>query len=105
MKSRLSLGRRSSGTVLVEVMVGLVLSSLLLAMAGSLWLAGSRNLVATRNYMELDARSHNALVSRSRNLRPAPQVTGFPNRESAKRLAVTQAVACTQIGDTWKATP
>jgi Tfp pilus assembly protein PilW len=95
MKTRFLSRNRSGGTVLVEVMVGLVLSSLLLGMAGWLWLAGIRNLAASAHSPELVAQRHNALRSTSRNLDPAPQAT---------RRTVTHAIAGTQIGDTGKAT-
>jgi len=45
------------------------------------------------------------LVSRSRNLRPAPQVTSFQNSAPTKWLRVTNVVAVTQIAYTWKTTP
>lgn len=105
MKIRLSRGKRSSGTVLVDVLVGLLLSSMLVAMAGSLRLVGSRSLAAMGNYAELDTKSRNALVSRSRNLRPAPQVTSFQNSAPTKWLGVTNVVAVTQIAYTWTTTP
>jgi Tfp pilus assembly protein PilW len=105
MKIRLSRAKRLSGRVLVEVMVGLVLSSMLVAMTGSLWLVGSRTFGAVGTYTELDARSPNALELRSRQLRPATQVTSYQDSKSTKRLRLTRAVAGTQIACTWKATP
>jgi len=105
MKIRLSRGKRSSGAVLIEVMLGLVLSSMLLAMTGSLWLFGSRNFVAVGNHAELDAKSRSAFELRSRTLRPASQVTGSQDGESPKWLRVTNSVARTQIAYAWKATP
>ena len=105
MKMRLSLGKRCSGNVLVEVMVGLVLSSVLVAMTGSLWVAGSRSFAVIGNYAELETKSRNVLVSRSRNLRPEPQVTSFQNSAPTKWLRVTNVVAVTQIAYTWKTTP
>ena len=80
MRNRTSCGRRSGNTVLVEVLVGLVLSSMLVAMTGSLWLYGIRNFGAVANNTELEAKSRNGLVFRSRNLRPASPVTGFQAR-------------------------
>ena len=91
--------------MLVEVMVCLVLSSVLVVMTGSLWLVGSRGFAAIGNYAELDTKSRNALVSRSRNLRPAPQVAGFQNSAPTKWLRVTNAVAVTQVAYTWRTTP
>ena len=104
MKIRLSRGKRSNGTVLVDVLVGLMLSSMLVAMTGSLWLVSSRSFAAMGNYAELDTKSCNALVSRSRSLRPAPQVTIFQNSAPTKWLRVTNVVAITQIAYTRKTT-
>jgi Tfp pilus assembly protein PilW len=104
MKIRLSRGKRSSGTVLFDVLVGLMLSSMLVAMTSSLWLVGSRSFAVMTNYAELDAKSRNALVSRSRNLRLAPQVTSFQNSAPTKWLRVTNVVAVKQIAYTWKTT-
>ena len=105
MRIRLSRGKRSSGTVLIDALVGLMLSSMLAAMTGSLCVVGSRSFAAMGNYAELDTKSRNALVSRSRNLRPAPQVTSFQNSAPTQWLEVTNVVAATQIAYTWKATP
>ena len=89
---------------LVDVMIGLVLSSMLLAMTGSLWLYGIRNFGAVANYTELEAKSRNGLNLRSRNLRPASQVQGFQRSGSTQWLRLTNAVAGTQILHTRKAT-
>jgi Tfp pilus assembly protein PilW len=104
MKNRLSRGQQSSRRVLVEVMVGLVLSTMLVAMTGSLWLYGIRNFGAVANYTELEAKSRNGLDFRSRNLRPASSVTGFQNSGSTEWVRLTNAVAGTQIVYTRKAT-
>ena len=56
---------------LVEVMVSVALGSMVLAMAGSLWLFGSRSFAAMGNYTDLDAKSRNALDLMSRDIREA----------------------------------
>jgi len=105
MKVRASQGKRSSGTVLVDMLVGLMLSSMLVAMTGWLCLFGSRNFGAMGNYTELVGKSRNGLELRSRDLRPASQLTGLPNSGSAQWLRLTNAVAGTQIVYRWKAIP
>ena len=67
------------GMTLVEVMVSVALGSLLLAMASSLWLFGSRSFVAMSNYSDLGAKSRHALDFMSREIRQATRVTGFDN--------------------------
>ncbi len=47
---------RASGSALVELLIGLVLSFMLVACTGALWLYGTRSLAATRSQMELDAK-------------------------------------------------
>jgi hypothetical protein len=86
-------------------MIGIVLSTLLLAMTGSLWLYGSRSLVAMGNYAQWDAKSSNALHLRSRDLRPATQATGFQNSRNTQWPAVTNAAVGRTITCTWNATP
>ena len=86
-------GKRASGMTLVEVMVGVALGSMLLAMAGSLWLFGSRSFAAMGNYTDLDAKSRNALDLMSRDIRQATRVTAFQNSGTTKWLTVTNALA------------
>ncbi len=90
--------RRSSGAVLVEVMVGLVLSTLLLALTGSLWLVGSRDLAATGNYVAaLDSQSRQGLELRSRHLRFADPEPGARRGERVQSPRVPNAVVTTEI--------
>ena len=88
---------------LVEVMVAVALSSILLAMAGSLWLFGSRSFAAMGNYTDLDARSRNALDQMSRDIRQATKVTGFQKSGNTKWLTVTNAGLGTGATYTWQA--
>jgi len=100
----LSRGKRAAGLTLPETMVAVELSSILLAMAGSLWLFGSRSFAAMGNYADLDAKSRNALDQMSRDIRQATQVTAFQNSDtSKKRLVVTNTAAGTGITYTWNA--
>jgi len=105
MRNQLCRNSRAGGTTLVELMIGLVLSSMLLAMTGSLWLCGSRSLAAMGNYAERDARSRNALHLRSRDLRPATQATAFQNSRDTKCFGVTNAAMGKTTTCTWKACP
>ncbi len=98
MKISFSQLRRSSGEVLVEVMVGLVLSTLLLALTGSLWLVGSRDLAATGNYVAaLESQSRQGIELRSRHLRLAGPETGARRSDGARSLRVPNAVVTTEI--------
>ena len=101
----LSRGNRGGGFTLVEMMIGLGLSSLILALSGSLWLFGSRSFVAMGNYTDLDAKSRNALDLMSRDIRQATRVTAFQNSGTTKWLTVTNATLGTLITYTWDAQP
>ena len=88
---------------LVEVMVAVALSSILLAMGGSLWLFGSRSFAAMGNYTDLDAKSRNALDQMSRDIRQATAVTAVDRSKTAKSLTVTNTVLGTGATYTWQA--
>jgi hypothetical protein len=103
--TELSRGKRVGGMTLVEVMVCVGLGSMVLAMAGSLWLFGSRSFAAMANYAELDAKSRIALDLMSRDIREASGVTGFTNSGSIRWLQVTNADQATAITYTWNAGP
>jgi Tfp pilus assembly protein PilW len=104
MRIQLCRKRRAGGTTLVELMIGLVLSSMLLVMTASLWVYGIRSLVATGNYAGRDAKSRSALHLRSRDLRPATQATNFQNSRNTKGFRVTNAAVGQTITCTPKAT-
>jgi Tfp pilus assembly protein PilW len=97
--------RRTAGTTLDELMIGLVLSSLLLAMTGSLWVYGMRDLVATAHYTGRDVKSHNALHVRSGDLRPATPAIGFQNSSNTKGVRVTYAAVGRTMTCTSKVAP
>ncbi len=101
----LSRGKRTSGMTLVEVMVCVALGSIILAMAGSLWLFGSRSFAAMGNYTDLDARSRAALDLMSREIREATGVTGFQNSGTTRWLQVTNGQQGAVITYTWDASP
>ena len=88
---------------LVEVMVAVAISSILLTMAGSLWLFGSRSFAAMGNYTDLDARSRNALDLMSRDIREATGVTGFNNQTTTKSLTITNTAQNTGATYLWRA--
>jgi prepilin-type N-terminal cleavage/methylation domain-containing protein len=100
-----SQGKRVSGMTLMEVMVSVALCSIVLAMASSMWLFGSRSFAAMGNYADLDAKSRNALDLMSRDIREATRVTGFQNSGSTRWLQVTNAAQGTAITYTWNASP
>ncbi len=86
---------------LVEVMVSVALGSMLVAMAGSLWLFGSRSFAAMSNYTDLDAKSRNALDQMSREIRQATRVMGFDNTGTTRWLSVTNADEGSTTRYTW----
>jgi len=88
---------------LAEVMVSVGLGSMVLAMAGSLWLFGSRSFAAMSNYTDLDTKSRNALDLMSREIRQASRVTDFHNSGSTRWLQVTNANEGTATTYTWNA--
>jgi type II secretory pathway pseudopilin PulG len=90
---------------LVEVMVTVAVSSIILTLAGSLWLFGSRSFAAMSNYTDLDAKSRNALDLMSRDIRQATRVTGFQNSGNTRWLQVTNEAQGARITYTWNATP
>jgi len=90
---------------LIELMVGVALSSIILAMSGSLYLFGSRSFVAMGNYTDLDAKSRYALDRMSHDIREATRVTAFQNSGTTKWLTVTNAATGTATTYTWNATP
>jgi type II secretory pathway pseudopilin PulG len=100
-----SRGNRVSGMTLTEVMVSVGLGSMILAMAGSLWLFGSRSFAAMSNYTDLDTKSRNALDLMSREIRQATRVTGFHNTGDTRWLQVTNTAQGTAITYTWNASP
>jgi Tfp pilus assembly protein PilW len=103
--TELSRGKRVSGMTLAEMMVSVGLGSMILAMAGSLWLFGSRSFAAMGNYTDLDAKSRGALDLMSREIREATRVTGFDNSGSTRWLQVTNAAQGTTITYIWNAGP
>jgi hypothetical protein len=66
---------RFRGVVLSEVVAGLVLSSMLLAMTASLWRVGRQELATTRAWTERSTLSSHQMVLRRQNLRQATQAT------------------------------
>jgi len=90
---------------LVEVMIALCLGSMILTVAGSLYLFGSRSFVAMGNYVDLDAKSRKAIDLMSRDIREATQVTAFETDATLRKLTVTNAFAGTGATYIWNATP
>lgn len=101
----LSSGKGSSGFTLVEIMIALGLSSMIMAVAASMFLFGTRSFVCMGNYVDLDAKSRNAIDLMSRDLREATEVTAFETDATLKKLTLTNAFAGTGTTYIWKATP
>ena len=101
--TEVSRGKRVSGMTLAEVMVSVGLGSMVLAMAGSLWIFGSRSFAAMGNYTDLDAKSRYALDLMSREIRQATAVTGFKNTGTTRWIQVTNAAQGTSTTYTWNA--
>ena len=99
----LSSGKRSSGMTLLEIMIAMCLSSMLLTVAGSLYLFGTRSFVCMGNYVDLDAKSRKAVDLMSRDLREATQVTAFQTDANLKKFTVTNALAGTGTTYIWNA--
>jgi len=94
---------RVGGFTLPEVMISVALGSLIVGLAGSMWLFGSRSFAAMSNYADLDNKSRNALDLMSREIRQATRVTGFQNTGSTRWLQVTNADQRKAITYTWDA--
>jgi prepilin-type N-terminal cleavage/methylation domain-containing protein len=102
---RASRRRGSCGMTLVELMVGVAISSIILALASSMWLFGSRSFAAISNYADLDARSRTALDLMSREIRQASRVIAFQNTGTTRWLTVTNVALGTGSTYKWDATP
>jgi len=83
--------RRPNGWTLVEMMIGVAIGSLVLAVIGALSLYGLRSFVAIGNYSDLDARSSNALDQMSREIRQAAAVVGYQTNAAGKWIRFTNA--------------
>jgi prepilin-type N-terminal cleavage/methylation domain-containing protein len=94
---------RTCGSTLPEFMVAVAIGSLLLAMAASLWLFGSRSFAAMGNYTDLDNKSRSTLDLMSRDIRQATAVTAFNNQMPNKSLTVTNTLLGTGSTYAWKA--
>ena len=95
--------RHTAGASLVELMVGVAVGSLVLAMAGSLWLFGSRSFAAMGNYTDLDNKSRSALDLMSREIREATAVTSYDDHMPNKSLTVTNSMLGTGCTYAWGA--
>ena len=76
MKNESSQNNKSRSAILTELMVGLVLSAMLLALTGDLWRAANCDLAAVTSYVEQSATSHR------RNIRLATHLASFQRSES-----------------------
>ncbi len=90
---------------LVEVMIGLGISSMMLTLIASLYLFGSRSFVAMGNYADLDTKTRNAADLMSREIRQATRVTAFQTTATLKQLTVTNEFAGTGTTYIWDANP
>ena len=92
-----------SGMTLLELMIALGVGSMVVAMACSLYLFGSRNFAAMNNYVDLDCKSRNALDQMSRDIRQATQVTDLQMSGSNKWFTVTNTILNTGSTYIWRA--
>ena len=105
MRIRLCREEGAKGTAMVELLIGLVMSSMLLVMTGSLWAYGIQSLAATSKYTEQTTRSVKVLRLKSFDLRPATQATAFQNSRDTKSLGVANAARGKTTTCTWNACP
>lgn len=98
----LSRTKRPWGVSLLEVTVGLAVSTTVIGMAFSLWLFGSESFAAMSNYTDLDAKSRSALDQMSRDIRQATQVTALQTSGTNKWFTVTNAVLGTGSTYIWR---
>ncbi len=99
----------AAGMTLLEMMIGLGIGSVLVALSTSLWLFSSRSFAAMGNYTDLDNKSRSAADLISRDVREAIAVTAFQNNGHTKSLtlALTNAAQATAgtVTYTWNDTP
>ena len=72
-------GSRSGGFTLAEVMVGVAIASILVAVVTGLAIYSTQSFVALANYVELNSRSQLALDHFTRDLRGANAVRSYTN--------------------------
>jgi Tfp pilus assembly protein PilW len=83
--------QRARAFTLVEVMVGLGLSSLVLAAVASLIMYASKSSLAMVNYVDLDGKSRYALDVISREIRESTALLAFQTNLPTKFLTLTNA--------------
>jgi hypothetical protein len=71
--------RRGAGFTVLELLIGVTITSLVLVAMGMTAMFTARSFVATGNYADLDRASRNALDTITRDIREARSVTNFSN--------------------------
>ncbi len=94
-------GRRAGGFTLIEMMIGVAVSMIVLAMAAGVYLFGSTSLASLANYEDLDARSRSALDQMTRDIRQASQVTAFQTNGTSTSFTVTNATQGVAVTYVW----
>jgi hypothetical protein len=98
MKAHLFSGKQRNNTALTGAVIGLALSSMLLAMTGTLWLFASRDLAATATYTERISSIHNRVGVGPRKLHVTPQEAASPVTLSGRCPGVNlMTIAATDV--------
>ena len=105
--------RAARAWTFIEMLIAMAIFSVFMAMVGALSVYGLRSYVAIGNYVDLDAKSRNALDRMTRDIRQAAQVTGYSTNSSFKWLTFkvnnmdvtgTNVQSVTSITYTWDGT-
>jgi prepilin-type N-terminal cleavage/methylation domain-containing protein len=89
------------GMTLIEVMVALGLSSILLAVVGTLSIYSARSFSALGNYVDLDLHSRAAADVLGRELRQATAVIDLQTNSAVNYVTLTNAYALTRLKVSW----
>ncbi len=86
---------------LVEMMVGMGVGMLVLAVVSQLYVYGLRSFTSLGNYADLDGRSRMALDTMSREMREASAVVSFQTNSPLTTLTLTNAIKGRLLKYTW----
>ena len=98
---RIGSGSNHRGMTLVEMLVGVALSSVVFAMITVLWVYSARAFASLGNYTELDSSSRYAVDCILREIREATQVIGFQSTGTNNWLQLTNAQSGCAIRYSW----
>jgi Tfp pilus assembly protein PilW len=97
--------RPVSGSMLVELMIGLVLSSMLLTMTGWLWLCNSRSFMDVSVGSNLEARDRDVPRLTSGNLRSTGQEVVLQRSRRGQWFVAANATRSKPLGSSSKLNP